>query len=134
MCLSQLEEPNILLKQWLAVCLGKLWSKYDAARWCGVRDSAHEKLQALLWHDVPDVSLIVPYFLLLIFFPIKVRAAAVYALGSYVLNVPEDGSHSEMAIGIDHNITVRLLGLLTDGSPIVRQVSSPSFPHLVHYV
>ena len=56
LCLSQLEEPNPLLKQWLAVCLGKLWRKYDAARWCGVRDSAHEKLQSLLWHDIPDVS------------------------------------------------------------------------------
>lgn len=56
LCLSQLEEPNPLLQQWLALCLGKLWRKYDPARWCGVRDSAHEKLQSLLWHDIPDVS------------------------------------------------------------------------------
>lgn len=56
LCLSQLEEPNSLLQQWLAICLGKLWRKYDAARWCGVRDSAHDKLKALLWHDIPDVS------------------------------------------------------------------------------
>ena len=38
-----------------------------------------------------------------------------------MLNVPEDGSHSELATSIDHNITIHLLGLLTDGSPIVRQ-------------
>ncbi len=56
LCLSQLEEPNPLLKQWLVICLGKLWCKYDAARWCGVRDSAHEKLQSVLWHDLPDVN------------------------------------------------------------------------------
>ena len=56
LCLSQLEEPNPLLKQWLAICLGRLWSRYDPARWCGVRDSAHEKLYALLWHEIPDVS------------------------------------------------------------------------------
>jgi len=55
-CLEQLEEPNSLLKQWLAICLGRLWRKYDAARWCGVRDSAHEKLYNLLWDEVPDVS------------------------------------------------------------------------------
>lgn len=56
LCLSQLEEPNPLLKQWLAICLGRLWKKQDAARWCGVRDSAHEKLFGLLWHELPDVS------------------------------------------------------------------------------
>lgn len=44
-----------------------------------------------------------------------------FALGTYILNVPEDGGHSELATSIDHNITIRLLGLLTDGSPIVRQ-------------
>lgn len=49
------------------------------------------------------------------------RAAAVFALGTYILNVPENGGHSELAASIDHNITIRLLGLLTDGSPIVRQ-------------
>lgn len=104
LCLSQLEEPNPLLKQWLAVCLGKLWQKYDSAKWCGVRDSAHEKLQSLLWHDLPDV-----------------RAAAVFALGTYILNTAEDGSRTEQATSIDQAIAVRLLQLLTDGSPIVRQ-------------
>lgn len=104
LCLSQLEEPNPLLKQWLAVCLGKLWHKYDSARWCGVRDSAQEKLQSLLWHDIPDV-----------------RAAAVFALGTYILNTAEDGSRTEQATNIDHAIAVQLLPLLTDGSPIVRQ-------------
>lgn len=45
-----------------------------------------------------------------------------FALGAYILNTPEGGGHSDMAASIDHNITVHLLGLLTDGSPIVRQV------------
>ena len=44
-----------------------------------------------------------------------------FALGSYILNVPEDGGHSELAMTIDHDISVHLLRLLTDGSPIVRQ-------------
>ena len=51
-CLEQLSEPNPVLKQWLATCLGRLWWRYDAARWCGVRDSAHEKLYSLLWDEV----------------------------------------------------------------------------------
>ena len=38
------------------------------------------------------------------------------------MNISEDGSHSELATTIDHGIAIRLLGLLTDGSPIVRQV------------
>lgn len=49
------------------------------------------------------------------------RAAAVFALGTYILNVPEDGSHSDLAMSIDREVTTGLLGLLTDGSPIVRQ-------------
>ena len=30
--------------------------KYDAARWCGVKDSAHEKLYYLPWHEVSNVK------------------------------------------------------------------------------
>lgn len=125
LCLSQLEEPNPLLKQWLALCLGKLWRKYDPARWCGVRDSAHEKLQSLLWHDIPDVSRLaylackLHYFVL---FLLQVRAAAVFAMGTYILNTAEDGNRTDQATSIDHAIAVQLLPLLTDGSPIVRQV------------
>ena len=56
LCLGQLEEPNAVLKQWLAICLGRLWQKFDPARWYGARDNAHEKLIALLWDEIPDVS------------------------------------------------------------------------------
>jgi len=34
----------------------KVWTNYDAARWCGVRDSAHEKLYPFLADPVPEVS------------------------------------------------------------------------------
>ena len=56
LCLGQLEEPNPVLRQWLAICLGRLWQNYDTARWYGARDNAHEKLISLLWDEVPDVS------------------------------------------------------------------------------
>jgi len=55
-CLEQLGDPNPLLRQWLAICLGRLWTNYDKARWCGVRDIAHEKLYTLLSDPVPEVS------------------------------------------------------------------------------
>lgn len=52
----------------------------------------------------------------------QVRAAAVFALGTYILNTAEDGIRSDQTTSIDHVIAVQLLPLLTDGSPIVRQV------------
>ncbi len=54
-CLEQLDDPHDLLRQWLALCLGKMWCFFDAARWCGVRDSAHEKLYKLLTDENPEV-------------------------------------------------------------------------------
>jgi hypothetical protein len=59
-CLVQLNEPNPLLRQWLAICLGRLWNGYDQARWSGVRDNAHEKLYLLLEDPVPEV--LIKYF------------------------------------------------------------------------
>lgn len=55
-CLEQLGDQNPLLRQWLAICLGRLWTNYDKARWCGVRDIAHEKLYNLLSDPVPEVG------------------------------------------------------------------------------
>ena len=55
-CLEQLNDPHPLLRQWLAICLGLIWNNYDAARWCGVRDSAPEKLTKLLTDPLPEVG------------------------------------------------------------------------------
>lgn len=54
-CLEQLGDPNPLLRQWLCLCLARLWHNYDKARWCGVRDTANEKLNRLLQDPVPEV-------------------------------------------------------------------------------
>lgn len=54
-CLEQLGDPNPQLRQWLCLCLARLWHNYDKARWCGVRDIAHEKLYTLLQDPVPEV-------------------------------------------------------------------------------
>uniref|UniRef100_A0A2R9CDY8 Regulatory associated protein of MTOR complex 1 n=1 Tax=Pan paniscus TaxID=9597 RepID=A0A2R9CDY8_PANPA len=55
-CLEQLNDPHPLLRQWVAICLGRIWQNFDSARWCGVRDSAHEKLYSLLSDPIPEVS------------------------------------------------------------------------------
>lgn len=55
-CLEQLTDPHPLLRQWLAICLGRVWYNYEAARWCAVRDSASDKLYCLLSDPLPEVS------------------------------------------------------------------------------
>ncbi|KAK3908175.1 Regulatory-associated protein of mTOR [Frankliniella fusca] len=101
-CLVQLSDPSPLLRQWLAICLGRLWTNYAPARWCGVRDIAHEKLYNLLSDPVPEV-----------------RAAAVYALGTFISSVVERSEHANT---IDHSVAMKLLNTtMYDMSPLVRK-------------
>nr|CAB3265778.1 regulatory-associated protein of mTOR-like [Phallusia mammillata] len=89
-CLGQLDDETIVtnpkLKQWVAICLGRVWTNYDEARWRGVRDQAHERLYELLNDPQPEV-----------------RTAAVFALGTFVDNQPDSGSdhaaHVNQAVG-----------------------------------
>ncbi|RXM28608.1 Regulatory-associated protein of mTOR [Acipenser ruthenus] len=110
-CLEQLNDPHPLLRQWVAICLGRIWQNFDSARWCGVRDSAHEKLYSLLSDPIPEV-----------------RCAAVFALGSFVGNSAERTDHSTT---IDHNVAMMLAQLLNDGSPVVRKELVVALSHLV---
>lgn len=55
-CLEQLGDPCRQLRQWLAICLARLWENYEKARWTGVRDIAHEKLYTLLQDCSSEVS------------------------------------------------------------------------------
>ncbi|XP_071105465.1 regulatory-associated protein of mTOR-like isoform X1 [Haliotis cracherodii] len=110
-CLEQLGDRNSTLRQWLALCLGKVWTNFDNARWCGVRDSAHEKLYKLLLDPVPEV-----------------RAAAVFALGAFISNRSERSDH---AIQIDLGVGMRLAEVASDGSPLVRKELAVAFGGLV---
>ncbi|XP_006145730.1 regulatory-associated protein of mTOR [Tupaia chinensis] len=110
-CLEQLSDPHPLLRQWVAICLGRIWQNFDSARWCGVRDSAHEKLYSLLSDPVPEV-----------------RCAAVFALGTFVGNSAERTDHSTT---IDHNVAMMLAQLVSDGSPMVRKELVVALSHLV---
>ncbi|KAJ8283854.1 hypothetical protein COCON_G00027040 [Conger conger] len=110
-CLEQLNDPHPLLRQWVAICLGRIWQNFDSARWCGVRDSAHEKLYSLLSDPIPEV-----------------RCAAVFALGTFVGNSAERTDHSTT---IDHNVAMMLAQLINDGSPVVRKELVVALSHLV---
>ncbi|XP_028395165.1 regulatory-associated protein of mTOR-like isoform X2 [Dendronephthya gigantea] len=100
-CLEQLGDPHPLLRQWLALCLARVWTNYSRAKWCGVRDSAHEKLQLLSNDPLPEV-----------------RAAAVFALGQFVGNTAE---RTDLANQVDFGVCMVLTNFAYDGSPIVRE-------------
>ncbi|KAF7273223.1 hypothetical protein GWI33_014074 [Rhynchophorus ferrugineus] len=101
-CLEQLGDPKRELRKWVAICLGKLWDHYESARWTGVRDTAPDKLYILLKDPCPEV-----------------RAAAVYALGTFINSVSK---RSEHANNIDHAIAMTLVNHASmDASPLVRK-------------
>uniref|UniRef100_A0A182K1J5 Raptor N-terminal CASPase-like domain-containing protein n=1 Tax=Anopheles christyi TaxID=43041 RepID=A0A182K1J5_9DIPT len=101
-CLDQLnDDSNPLLRQWLAICLGHLWQNYEQARWSGVRDNANEKLYPLLSDPYPEV-----------------RAAAVYALGTFISSVKQRSDHAN---NIDRSTAMHLFATVSnDMSPLVR--------------
>ncbi|XP_030381104.1 regulatory-associated protein of mTOR [Scaptodrosophila lebanonensis] len=101
-CLEQLNDGSWLLRQWLAICLGVLWQNFEKARWSGARDLAHEKLYVLLRDSIPEV-----------------RAAAVFALGTFISSVTDRSE--EQANNIDRIIAITLLETVgEDMSPLVR--------------
>ncbi|KAL0892629.1 hypothetical protein ABMA27_014356 [Loxostege sticticalis] len=101
-CLEQLNDSSPALRQWACISLGRLWRGYDAARWAGVRDLAHEKLYPLLLDPTPEV-----------------RAACAFALGSFVMS---SGSRTEQGNALDQQVGVQLgARAAADASALVRQ-------------
>lgn len=102
LCLNELDDNDPVLRQWLAICLGRIWDKHEDARWRGARDNAPEQLFNLLSDPVPEV-----------------RGAAVYALGTFLNSC---GKRSDHADSLDQKIGLKLLQMtLEDGSPLVRR-------------
>eukprot|EP00005_Dracoamoeba_jomungandri_P001709 CAMPEP_0174254418 /NCGR_PEP_ID=MMETSP0439-20130205/3738_1 /TAXON_ID=0 /ORGANISM="Stereomyxa ramosa, Strain Chinc5" /LENGTH=1175 /DNA_ID=CAMNT_0015335983 /DNA_START=131 /DNA_END=3658 /DNA_ORIENTATION=- len=109
-CLNQLNDPDASLRRWICVCLAKQWEGYNEAKWFAIRDGAHKRLCALLTDVVPEV-----------------RAAAVYALGTFV-----GGAGDEQRKNIELNLVVTLPVVTADGSPMVRRELIVILSHLVH--
>lgn len=111
-CLEQLDDSDPMLRKWLAICLGTSWDGYEDARWCGVRSCAHEKLYTILDDYDPEV-----------------RAAAVYALGTFINSSTERTDHANT---IDHSIGMKLVSTsLYDSSVIVRHELVVALQYLV---
>jgi len=111
-CLEQLDDPDPMLRKWLAICLGTSWDNYEDARWCGVRSCAHEKLYSIL--DDPDP---------------EVRAASVYALGTFINSSSERTDHANT---IDHSIGMKLVSAsIYDSSVLVRHELVVALQYLV---
>ena len=64
----------------------------------------------------------------------QVRAAAVFALGTYVLNRAGGDMDDDHTSSINQNVGMTLLNVLHDGSPVVRKVGGASvvLPWLQH--
>ena len=93
-CLNEMEEGEPVLKQWLAICLGRLWDRHEDARWRAARCNAPESLEVLLGDPNPEV-----------------RAAAVYALGTFLNSCSERTEHAN---SLDQTIATKLLGRLLE--------------------
>ncbi|RMZ91077.1 hypothetical protein DV736_g1686, partial [Chaetothyriales sp. CBS 134916] len=100
-CLHNMNDPeNPLLRQWSCLCLSMLWYNYSDAKWQGIRNEAHIKLCEVVMDPVPEV-----------------RAAMLHALTNF-LAIPD---LTDQVASIEENIAAAVLGLTSDGSPMVRK-------------
>ncbi|KAG7100045.1 hypothetical protein E1B28_001830 [Marasmius oreades] len=66
-CYDRLEEPDFLLRQWTALCIGQMWDGFDQGKMIGVEQGTQDKLTHLLSDDSAEV-----------------RCAALFALGTFM--------------------------------------------------
>lgn len=66
-CLERLDDPDFLLRQWTALCIGQMWDAFDRGKFIGVQRGTPEKLTQLLVDD-----------------SVEVRCAALFALGTFM--------------------------------------------------
>ncbi|KAF9974429.1 hypothetical protein BGZ73_002171 [Actinomortierella ambigua] len=100
LCLTHLGASDHLLRQWACLCIGQLWKNYNEAKSQGLQDNAPEQLTLALSDPMPEV-----------------RAAAMWALGTFVSNLDQN----EQVIQLQNNLAMSALVATTDGSSIVRK-------------
>ncbi|KAG0224848.1 hypothetical protein BGW42_004831 [Actinomortierella wolfii] len=114
LCLNHIGASDHLLRQWACLCIGQLWKNYNEAKSQGLQENAPEQLTLALSDPMPEV-----------------RAAAMWALGTFVSNLDQN----EQVIQLQNNLAMSALVATTDGSSIVRKelvifLSSLVFDHL----
>ncbi|KAJ3093182.1 hypothetical protein HK102_003590 [Quaeritorhiza haematococci] len=95
-----MNDQDPLLRQWVCICLAKVWEGFSEAKWIGMRENLHESLCGMLEDPVPEV-----------------RAAALYAIGALI----GDLDKTDQIINIEHNIAISVLVTTADASPLVRK-------------
>lgn len=66
-CFDRLEEPDFLLRQWTALCIGQMWDNNEHGKFIGVQRGAPDKLIQIMSDD-----------------SVEVRCAALFALGTFM--------------------------------------------------
>jgi regulator-associated protein of mTOR len=85
------------------LCLAKFWEGHEEGKKEAIREKAHVQLCALLSDPVPEV-----------------RAAAVYALGTFISRTGQVQSNDARTI-IDLNLGLTFAVVTGDASPLVRK-------------
>eukprot|EP01133_Synstelium_polycarpum_P018713 gene18713-22384_t len=99
-CLSQVNDPDPMVRRWMVLCMAKMWENFEEAKWAAIKESAHERLCLLLTDISPEV-----------------RAAAVYALGELI----GGAEGSDQRTNIELNLGLTLPVVTADCSPMVRK-------------
>lgn len=118
-CYDRLEEPDFLLRQWTALCIGQMWDANDKGKYMGIQRGAQDKLTQLLSDD-----------------SVEVRCAALFALGTFMgasgsadperrggggtgtMFDVDERSHFRMEVAV---VTGATLAIRDDASPMCRK-------------
>ena len=106
-CLALLAETapdDSLFRQWLVLCLAKLWDGLERAQWMEVQGLAMNGLHTLMNDPSPDV-----------------RAATIYALGCLISPVSRPIGVNDARADKERDIALRASAALLDANPLVRR-------------
>ncbi|CAI5757890.1 unnamed protein product [Candida verbasci] len=95
---------NPLLRQWCALLLSQLWNKYPDGKWIVLKDRYINHLLTLINDPIPEV-----------------RTSIVVALTNYLSDLDQPDIRKDEIRQQDLNIANAVLGLLGDGSSMVRK-------------
>ncbi|KAK1224893.1 Target of rapamycin complex 1 subunit kog1 [Marasmius sp. AFHP31] len=114
-CYDRLEEPDYLLRQWTALCIGQMWDGFDQGKMVGVERGTQDKLTHLLSDDSAEV-----------------RCAGLFALGTFMgasgSRDPEKrgGGGSGAMYDRDERVHFRMeVAVVTGATLVVKDDASP---------
>lgn len=102
-CLANLNNSDAMLRRWCVFCLAKLWENHEEGKKAAIVENAHVQLCGLLTDPVPEV-----------------RAAAVYALGTFIGWAASEADEEQRTV-IELNLGLTFAVVTADASPLVRK-------------